>query len=69
MLVHINVQLIFRNRSLILYKHIVMLGNFFQNSETVIELKLKLRPLWPELSQCSMQILISSVLIADEEAK
>ncbi|VDK87915.1 unnamed protein product, partial [Onchocerca ochengi] len=41
---------------------------FVQNSETVIELKLKLRPLWPELSQCSMQILISSVLIADEEA-
>ncbi|KAM3718043.1 Ras guanyl-releasing protein [Dirofilaria immitis] len=41
---------------------------FVQNSETVIELKLKLRPLWPELSQCSMQILIASVLIVDEEA-
>uniref|UniRef100_A0A915PRZ2 Calponin-homology (CH) domain-containing protein n=1 Tax=Setaria digitata TaxID=48799 RepID=A0A915PRZ2_9BILA len=38
------------------------------NPETIIELKLKLRPLWPELSQCSMQILISSVLITDEEA-
>uniref|UniRef100_A0A0R3RRA0 EH domain-binding protein 1 n=1 Tax=Elaeophora elaphi TaxID=1147741 RepID=A0A0R3RRA0_9BILA len=41
---------------------------FVQNPETVVELKLKLRPLWPELSQCSMQILISSVLIGDEEA-
>ncbi|VDK85556.1 unnamed protein product [Litomosoides sigmodontis] len=40
---------------------------FVQNPETVVELKLKLRPLWPELSQCSMQILISSVLISDEE--
>ncbi|VDO28494.1 unnamed protein product [Onchocerca flexuosa] len=41
---------------------------FVQNSDALIELKLKLRPLWPELSQCSMQILISSVPIADEEA-
>ncbi|VBB32936.1 unnamed protein product [Acanthocheilonema viteae] len=41
---------------------------FVQNPETVIELKLKLRPLWPELSQCSIQILISSVLIGDGEA-
>ncbi|VIO98127.1 conserved hypothetical protein,hypothetical protein [Brugia malayi] len=40
---------------------------FVQDPETVIELKLKLRPLWPELSHCSMQILISSVLIGDEE--
>uniref|UniRef100_A0A1I7VQR2 EH domain-binding protein 1 n=1 Tax=Loa loa TaxID=7209 RepID=A0A1I7VQR2_LOALO len=41
---------------------------FIQDPETVVELKLKLRPLCPELSQCSMQILISSVLIGDEEA-
>ncbi|CAG9540867.1 unnamed protein product [Cercopithifilaria johnstoni] len=40
---------------------------FVQNPETVVELKLKLRPLWPELSHCSMQILISSILIGDEE--
>ncbi|VDM99674.1 unnamed protein product [Thelazia callipaeda] len=40
---------------------------FVQSVETVAELKLKLRPLWPELLQCSMQILISSVLISSEE--
>lgn len=42
---------------------------YLQSPEIAVELKLKLRPLWPELFQCSMQILISSVLIDDEEAK